>query len=993
MSIAGDKRLEEYSYIGDKGEIGFLDFEEDKSICSYHPSEEGPSIISVPFPFVDGKPQSVFVNEIASDSITIRNTTEEPLELWKVSIYASNPENSFLLSIMKPPSGRSDLESRDDYVGDFSLEDRILQPFQTLTVWLSCKPEEIGLRTCIVHFDVGSERIERVVFLLVEDRISQALSSSKPYCRDRKNNHFDVNSYVPGVRPAKPKNRSFKSKLPLYEIPKEIREVVESKQIPDAVNEGLSRTNYVSYFKTLLVMEELQLEEDIKSYDMENVRMKRKGRFFLTLEVPGLAEKRPSLVHGDSIYAGLAPGDSNDSVRCYEGCIHRVEADEVYLKFDGEFHIRHSDSNLYNVRFSYNRVNMRRLYQAVEAADELGNDILFPSSTRKRRIILKSMVPITGNLNQKQINAVEMILGCEGGSPFLIHGPPGTGKTLTLVETILQLYTSRKETRILICASSNYAADHILGRLLNEKQVQMKESDIFRLNASSRSYAEVKPEYLRFCFYEEDHIFLTPPLKALLRYRIVITTYMSASLIYAEGVKRGHFSHIILDEAGQASEPETMVPISNLYHKKTVIVLAGDPLQLGPIIFSKVAESHGLAKSYLERLYECDFYLKEDESYVTVLVNNYRCHPAILSLPSRLFYEARLFACQEVDTSSKAWEDLLPNKEFPVLFFGIQGCDEREGNNPSWFNRIEASKVVEMVKKLTARNISETDIGIITPYRQQVLKIRKALESLDMTEIKIGSVEQFQGQEKQVIIISTVRSTIKHNKFDRTFCLGFLSNPRRFNVAITRAKSLLIIIANPHIICKDRNWEKLLWYCADNSSYQGCALPEKQPHYEEDFRQEERRYYGKQEILEWSKGNADQGVHPQGEEPLKEDNEWSDGWKDYSNGHAVEEKQPDDGNQESLTLYNGEAQHDEDEWSDGWKDYCPVTNTEENPPHDRVQEDPKEHELYNKEQGGLKWSEDFAEPYQKEEPILYENEWSDGWQEYCPLNKVEEKWI
>ncbi|GAB2294816.1 Probable RNA helicase sde3 [Dionaea muscipula] len=945
MSISGDKWDEEYSVIGDKGEIGFLDFEEDKSICSYHPCDEGPTIISVPFPFVDQKPQSVFVNEIATDSITIRNTTEEPLELWKISIYASNPDKSFLLSLMQPPSGRSDLESKHDFVADFSLEDRILQPFQTLTVWLSCKPAEIGLQTCVVHFDAGNERIERVVFLLVEDRISMALSSNKPYHRERKKNHFVIGPHVSGARPPpKATNRSLKFKLPIYEIPKDIREVVESKKIPDAVLEELSRTNYVSYFRTLLIMEELRLEEDIKSYDMECVSMKRKGRFFVTLVVPGLAEKRPSLVHGDSIYAGLAAGDADEAVVYYEGCIHRVEADEVLLKFNDDFHKMHSDENLYNVRFSYNRVNMRRLYQAVEAADQLDNKILFPSlSAQKRRITPSRMVPITRTLNEQQINAVEMVIGCTGGSPYLIHGPPGTGKTMTLVEAILQLYTNRKQSRILVCASSNYAADHILEKLLNEKAVQLKDNEIFRLNASSRLYEEVKPDYLRFCFYV-DLIFRCPPLKALLRYRVIITTYMSASLLYAEGVKRGHFSHIIMDEAGQASEPEAMVPISNLCDKKTVIVLAGDPLQLGPVIFSRDAEMHGLGKSYLERLYECEFYLQGDESYVTMLVRNYRCHPEILSLPSRLFYKAQLIACQEVDTSSpRAWEILLPNKEFPLLFYGIQGCDEREGSNPSWFNRIEASKVVEIIKKLTARNINEEDIGIITPYRQQVLKIRKALESMEMSDIKIGSVEQFQGQEKQVIIVSTVRSTIKHNEFDRTFCLGFLSNPRRFNVAVTRAKSLLIIIGNPHIICKDRYWEKLLWHCADNSSYQGCALPEKPQHYDEDRREEQRSYYGKQKILEWSEGTAEHGVGPhETSEPVRDEDEWSYGW---SNGAAVV---------------------DEAEWSDGWKDFSVVKATER--------------ELHVKDQFSSKFSEAAA--------VRDEDGWSDGWNEYCPVNNT-----
>ncbi|PWZ37348.1 Eukaryotic translation initiation factor 3 subunit I [Zea mays] len=108
---------------------------------------------------------------------------------------------------------------------------------------------------------------------------------------------------------------------------------------------------------------------------------------------------------------------------------------------------------------------------------------------------------------------------------------------------------------------------------------------------------------------------------------------------------------------------------------------------------------------------------------------------------------------------------------------------------------------------------------------EQVTKIKKALEYFEMPNLKVGSVEQFQCQEREVITISTVRSTIKHNVFDKLFNLGFLSNFKRFNAAITRAKSLLVIVENPHVITKDRHWDRLLRYCVDNGSYQGCPLP------------------------------------------------------------------------------------------------------------------------------------------------------------------------
>ncbi|KAI5587494.1 hypothetical protein BDE02_05G036400 [Populus trichocarpa] len=826
-TIRKDNWDDEYSIIGDKGEIGFIDFEDDKSVCNYDPATEGPIVISIPFPFVRGKPQTILVGEISKCAITIANTTSDPVELWGVRIFCSNPTDSFTLSLKEPPSANSNAEKLYGFLEGYSLEDRVLQPHDTLTVWLSCKPKEMGLHTSVVYFDAGDDRIERVVFLLAEDNVSRSLAPNRPFSKTPRRKQFVVDEHVVSPRPARATTHGFKYKLPQFPIPSNLRELLQDKQVPDVIMEDLSMGTYAAFFSILVVMEELHLEEEMRCHNMECVNMRRKGSQFLALEVPGLAERRPSLVNGDHVFVKLenAP-DSN----AYQGCIYRVEADEVLLKFSNNLLTHHRNGNLYNIRFTYNRVNMRRLYQAVQAAEGLEHDLLFPSESTKRRLIkTPGFVPFNNSLNQEQIRSVEMILGCEGAPPYVIYGPPGTGKTMTLVEAMLQIYATRKNDRILVCAASNSAADHVLEKLISNDDAKVKENQIFRLNASSRSYEDVHPDHIRFCYFDES-IFKCPPLRALVQYRIIISTYMSSSLLYAEGVSSGHFSHIFLDESGQASEPESMVPIANFCSRETVIVLAGDPQQLGPVIYSKDAKAFGLGKSYLERLFECEPYRNGDEGFVIKLVRNYRCHAAILDLPSKLFYKGELLACKE-DTSSSISSivDFLPNKEFPVLFFGIQGFDERERNNPSWFNRIEASKVVEVINKLRASgDLDEADIGVITPYRQQVLKIKKVLENWELSDVKVGSVEQFQGQEREVIIVSTVRSTIKHNDFDRTYRLGFLSNPKRFNVAITRARSLLIIVGNPHIVSQDPYWEKLLWFCADNNSYKGCPLPERQ---------------------------------------------------------------------------------------------------------------------------------------------------------------------
>ncbi|XP_051125299.1 probable RNA helicase SDE3 [Andrographis paniculata] len=836
MGISGNKSDEEYGYIGDKGDIGFIDIDHCRSVCQYNPETESDIvIISVPFPLVDGKPQSGFVGKTIFNPVTIKNIHTDYVELWSVSIYDSKPENTFTLSILKPPTADSDEDYIQDFMESFTLEDRVLPAEDTLTIWVSCKPKEIGLHSAAVHFSVGNEVIERLVFVLAEDNISRSLASERPFQRIRGKKQDLVNvsnrnaAFVVGRRPASAFLRPFRRRIGDYPIADDIRDVLMSRVIPEAVRDGLCETNYGMFFSTLIAMEEIKLEDDMHAYDMECVALRGRRNQFLSLEVPGLAEKRPSLVSGDFIFVKLAT-EIDTTKPPYQGYIHRVEAEEIFLKFNQDLHVKHREGNLYNVQFSYNRTGMRRLYQAIEAAEQLNRSFLFPSSSSTMRIQRSGeLVPKSKVLNEDQKACVETILSCRGGYPYLIHGPPGTGKTMTLIEAILQIYTTRSDARILVCAPSNSAADHILERLIYRSSVEIQPNDIFRLNAFTRAVEDVDPNVLEFCSLE-DGLFKCPPNWDLIQFRIIVSTYTSASLLYAEGVKRGHFSYFFLDEAGQASEPETMVPIAQFYSRESVIVLAGDPMQLGPVVFSRDAETHGLGTSYMERLFDCAPYGNGDKTFITKLVRNYRTHEAILRLPSELFYEGELIPCKEENAADYAqpWEELVTNKNFPLLFIGIQGCDEREGSNPSWFNRIEVSKVIDVIASLTEKGVREEDIGVITPYRQQVSKIRGALDNLDIADIKVGSVEQFQGQEREVIIISTVRSTVRHNEFDKLHYLGFLNNPRRFNVSVTRAKSMLIVIGNPHILCKDPNWNELLWYCVDNNSYKGCFLPERE---------------------------------------------------------------------------------------------------------------------------------------------------------------------
>ncbi|XP_042372534.1 RNA helicase Mov10l1-like, partial [Plectropomus leopardus] len=193
------------------------------------------------------------------------------------------------------------------------------------------------------------------------------------------------------------------------------------------------------------------------------------------------------------------------------------------------------------------------------------------------------------------------------------------------------------------------------------------------------------------------------------------------------------------------------------------IVLAGDPCQLGPIVKSKLAAAFGLGVSLLERLMANPLYCRHDWGYnpklVTKLIYNYRSHEALITLPSKLFYKNELCVkAPRATVESLCQWTTLPKKGFPLLFHGVRGTEMREGNNPSWFNPVEAVQVMlyccQLAKKLY-NPVDASDIGIIAPYKKQCEKIRVLLGKVGLSDIKVGSVEEFQGQEFLAIIMST----------------------------------------------------------------------------------------------------------------------------------------------------------------------------------------------------------------------------------------------
>ncbi len=407
---------------------------------------------------------------------------------------------------------------------------------------------------------------------------------------------------------------------------------------------------------------------------------------------------------------------------------------------------------------------------------------------------------------------------------------------MTLVESILQTVRAKgsdKSSRVLVCCPSNQATDLILQRL----SPYLQPNEMIRILAFSRDRQTVPSDILKYAHYsDEEDGFVIPPENVVKQKRVVCVTISTGAKLPFHNIL-GHFSHVFIDEAGHAMEPEIIscfaksIKISD--GEPPAIVLAGDPKQLGPIIRSSIAKSFGLEKSLLERLHqrlEAEN-LENNTEIMTKLIRNYRSHPTILKCPNERFYGGDLMASADpfVNKNLEQWEHLpKPKSKFPIIFHGVQGEDKREGNSPSWFNSSECAIVREYVDKLvkcTKKNkVKPEEIGIISPYHKQVQKIGMLLRAHNYGDCKVGSVEEFQGSERRVIIISTVRSSVGYLKFDNNHKLGFVSNPKRFNVAITRAQALLIVIGNPHVLIQDPVWRSFIEYTIGAGGYTGCEF-------------------------------------------------------------------------------------------------------------------------------------------------------------------------
>uniref|UniRef100_A0A8B9JWB1 RNA helicase n=1 Tax=Astyanax mexicanus TaxID=7994 RepID=A0A8B9JWB1_ASTMX len=656
----------------------------------------------------------------------------------------------------------------------------------TRSPWSNCKCfflcRNLGCCTELLLLHFSSFTIGRRLEVSVNSIEENLLKPSTTYCPvepvPQPQYHAQVVRVMAPAPPVRLARRHLPNFLGNYTLPQALRECVEAKKdvlvVQPALGEPLSLSSMGAHFSALLWLEELQAEKELREFSI-NGALLRKGTIYLHLEVPGLCEGRPSLFIGDKVV--LRKPCSGGFVVEYIGYVTEISEEDVSLRVNKDFQQSYLGEPL-DVEFTYNRClflfpKVLQLQHPVWTGEwepeklQKSNEDEPPEQDEgvcvngeKSPLTMDMHTPKPGqffnsNLNPAQRQAVKRILGGEcRPTPYVLFGPPGTGKTITLVEAILQVYHRVTGSRILVCTPSNSAADLICIRL--HESGFLPAASLARVNATCRpeeSIPEVLHQYSRA---GED-------IRNACFHRIVVSTCSSAGMFYQIGLRIGHFTHVFLDEAGQATEPEAQIPLGLLSERTGQIVLAGDPKQLGPVVKSKLAEAFGLGVSLLERLMANPLYSCSENGYnpllVTKLVYNYRSHEVLLALPSRLFYGGELCVrSQRSVVDSLCHWSRLPTKGFPLIFHGVRGSEMREGSNPSWFNPVEAVQVMLYCCQLAKRlynPIPATDIGIISPYRKQVEKIRVLLHKVGLGDIKVGSVEEFQGQEFLVIILST----------------------------------------------------------------------------------------------------------------------------------------------------------------------------------------------------------------------------------------------
>ena len=440
-------------------------------------------------------------------------------------------------------------------------------------------------------------------------------------------------------------------------------------------------------------------------------------------------------------------------------------------------------------------------------------------------------------LNATQEEAVNMVLRAKDVA--IVHGPPGTGKTTTLVEAIRE--TLMRENQVLVCAQSNMAVDWISEKLVDRGINVLRIGNPTRVNDKMLSFTyerrfEAHPDYPHLwairkairelrsrrknvgssAYHQKLESLKSRATELEIRInndlfgeaRVIASTLVGAANRLLDGQK---FGTLFIDEAAQALEAACWIPLRRVSR----VVLAGDHCQLPPTVKSIAALKAGLGKTLMERIVEMH------PEAVTLLKIQYRMNDDIMRFSSNYFYHGQVESAPEVKYRSildmdvpMTWID-TSQFDLPLTSFKEEFVGESFGR----INKAEAELTLlalqNYFEKIGKQRLLDEriDVGIISPYRAQVQYLRRLLMKREYFKpfrrlISVNTVDGFQGQERDIIVISLVRSNDEGQ-------IGFLRDLRRMNVAITRARMKLIILGNAPTMTRHPFYRQL-WEYIDN---------------------------------------------------------------------------------------------------------------------------------------------------------------------------------
>ncbi|KAE8150792.1 P-loop containing nucleoside triphosphate hydrolase protein [Aspergillus avenaceus] len=460
-------------------------------------------------------------------------------------------------------------------------------------------------------------------------------------------------------------------------------------------------------------------------------------------------------------------------------------------------------------------------------------------------------------LNDSQKEAIRFALASRDIA--LVHGPPGTGKTHTLIELILQMV--QRKLRVLVCGPSNISVDNIVERLAPKKvpvvrighparllpsvldhslEVLTHTSDAAGIVRDVRKEIDQKQASIRKTRYGREKRAIYQDLKELRREfrereskcvdNLVRESNVVLATLHGAGghqLKNQKFDVVIIDEASQALEAQCWISLLSA----SKVVLAGDHLQLPPTVKSTTQKSKdaatrektdnsgdkkALGKFSLETTMFDRLLSLHGESIKRMLTTQYRMHETIMRFPSDELYESKLMADEAV--KARLLKDLpyeveeTDDTREPLVFWDTQGGDfpEKTEDNEigkkeallgeSKSNDMEALVVAKHVDHLVQSGVTPEDIAVITPYNGQLAILSQMLRE-KYPGIELGSVDGFQGREKEAVVVSLVRSNSENE-------VGFLAEKRRLNVAMTRPKRHLCVCGDSETISKGSGFLK-----------------------------------------------------------------------------------------------------------------------------------------------------------------------------------------